>query len=126
MKRILIIIGFLAAIAGMAALPAPRPTGPTVVVDSTLEMYYASIVDTEYVVGMPPATRLYVYTKQDMLYRICTIQWQLAYVNEGNVNILRTGQVAMNGGYYAAYVADNRNIVHLFTYAGNYIGVTFN
>lgn len=32
----------------------------------------------------------------------------------------------MNGNYYAAYVADNRNIVHLFQYAANQIHVTFN
>lgn len=29
----------------------------------------------------------------------------------------------MTGNYYAAYVADDRKIVHLFKYAANQIGV---
>ena len=126
MKKTVLAVGLAVALLAIAATPKPMPTGPTITVDSLLEKYYAPIQDTVIYEGQPPATRMYVYTTYDMLYRVCTIGWQLAYVNDGNVNILRTGQVTMNGNYYAAYVADNRNIVHLFNYAGNYIGITFN
>lgn len=100
--------------------------GQTLAIDSTLDRYYATINDTVIVSGRPAATRLYCYTTTDLLYWVCSISWQLCYVEEGTTYTLTGGQVQMNGNYYAAYVADNRNIVHLFQYAGNYIGLTFN
>lgn len=118
MKRII-----TAAIIALFSLTAK---GQTISVDSSLERYYAPINDTVIVEGRPAATRLYVYTTTDLLYRVCSIAWQLCYVENNTTYTLTTGQVQMNGNYYAAYVADNRNIVHLFQYAGNYIGVTFN
>jgi len=97
--------------------------GQTVTLDSTLERYFVPIKDTVIYPDRPSANRLYCYTTTDLLYNACTIAWQLAYTEEGTTYTLTGGQVQMNGNYYAAYVADNRNIVHLFQYAGNYIGV---
>lgn len=99
-------------------------TGQTLAVDSTLERYYAIINDTTIDQSRPPATRLYCYTTTDLLYSICTVSWQLCYVQDGTTYTLATGQVQMNGNYYAEYVADDRKIVHLFKYAANQIGVT--
>jgi len=98
----------------------------TVELDSTLSRYFVPINDTVIVPDRPPANRLYCYTTTDLLYNVCTIAWQLGYSQDGTTYTLRTGQVQMNGNYYAAYVADDRKIVHLFNYVGSIIGVTFN
>lgn len=100
--------------------------GQTVTLDSTLERYYAPINSVVIVPDRPAANRLYCYITTDLLYNVCTIAWQLCYVEEGTTYTLTGGQVQMNGNYYAAYVSDNRNIVHLFQYAANQIHVTFN
>ena len=97
----------------------------TVSLDSTLQRYFAPIHDTTVTVGRPPATRLYVYTTTDLLYNVCSIAWQLCYVEDGNTYTLTTGQVQMAGSAYLAYTLNNRSIVDLFTYAGAAVGVTF-
>lgn len=96
-----------------------------VVLDSTLQRYFAPIHDTTVTVGRPPATRLYVYTTTDLLYNACSIAWQLCYVEDGNTYTLTTGQVQMAGADYVAYAADNRDILNLFAYAAAKVGVTF-
>lgn len=99
--------------------------GQTVTLDSTLERYYATINSVVIVPDRPAANRLYCYITTDLLYNVCTIAWQLCYVEEGTTYTLTGGQVQMYGSAYIAYTLNNRSIVDLFIYAGNAIGVTF-
>lgn len=99
--------------------------GQTVTLDSGLQRYFVPIKDTILTPDRPAATRLYCFVTTDMLYGACSIYWQLSYNEENTTYTLTGGQVMMAGDDYLKYAADNRNIIHLFTYTALQVGVTF-